>query len=479
MSRIVIVGAGITGLTAAYELHRRGVPSTILEASPRAGGLIYTDRADGFTIEAGPDSILAAKPAGVELIRELGLASALQDVRPPGGAFVLHGRRLYRLPRPSLLGIPLTWRALAAYDLLPWHARLRLALEPTVPARASDDDESVAAFFRRRFGPDAVDLIAQPLLGGIHAGDIEQLSMQSLFPRLLEMERTRGRILPSSPLHGFGASSGAVPVSDASPLASPFQSLRGGMATLVQALERALPAGTIAYGARVERIERPPTGSGQAQGWRVETQSPRGPSTIDARAIVLACPARAASTLLEPIDRESADLCARVPYVSTASIALAWPRAAVPHPLEGTGFVVVRRHADVRITACTWVSSKWEGRAPGDRVLLRVFMGGAHDPDAVSLSDDEMTLIARRDLQGVLGIDAAPALARVYRWRDAGAQHLVGHLDRVRRIEQRLAATGGLFAAGSGFRSVGIPDCIADARRVAAEAAAYDDGGRG
>ena len=466
-SPIAIVGAGVTGLTAAYELHRRGLSPIVLEATPRAGGLIYTDRADGFTIEAGPDSILAAKPAGVELIRELGLASALQDVRPPGGAFVLRGRRLYRLPRPSLLGIPLTWRALARYDLLPWHARLRLALEPTVPARTSQDDESVGSFFRRRFGPDTVNLIAQPLLGGIHAGDIEQLSMLSLFPRLLELERTRGRVLGAVP--GPGASA---------PSASPFQSLQGGMGTLVRALEHAMPAGTIEYGARVERIAR------ATDGWRVEAQTAGGSRTLDARAIVLACPARVAATLLAPIDRESADLCSRVPYVSTASVALAWPRAAVPHPLSGTGFVVARpsadsgQAADVRITACTWVSSKWDGRAPDDDVLLRAFIGGAHDPDVVSLADEEMTSIARQDLARVLGIDAAPTLARVYRWREAGAQHLVGHLDRVRRVEQRLAEMGGLFAAGSGFRSVGIPDCVTDARRVAAEAAAYSHGVR-
>lgn len=471
MSQIVIIGAGITGLTAAYELRRRGHTPLVLEASPRAGGLIYTDHADGFTIEAGPDSLLAAKPAGVELIRELGLGASLQDVRPPGGAFVLRGGRLYRLPRPSLLGLPLTWRALAGYDLLPWHARLRLALEPTVPARTSNEDESVASFFRRRFGPDTVPLIAQPLLGGIHAGDIEQLSMMSLFPRLLQMEREHGRVWRSGARRS-AAGRGA-----------PFQSLRGGMGTLVATLERALAAGTIAYSSRVQRIARSSTGSGLGDTWRVETESAAsGPRLIDARAIVVACPARVAATLLAPIDRESADLCARVPYVSTASVALAFPRAAIRHPLAGTGFVVARgstgsgRGPEVRITACTWVSSKWDDRAPDDRVLLRAFIGGAHDPAVVALSDDTLTAIAQRDLARVLGIDGPPVLTRVYRWRDAGAQHLVGHLDRVRRVEQRLTDAGGLFVAGSGFRSVGIPDCVADARRVAADAAEYADG---
>jgi oxygen-dependent protoporphyrinogen oxidase len=161
-------------------------------------------------------------------------------------------------------------------------------------------------------------------------------------------------------------------------------------------------------------------------------------------------------------------LCRRVPYVSTASVALAWPRRDVPHPLDGTGFVVARRHSDARITAATWVSAKWDERAPADAVLVRVFLGGEHDPDVVDLPDGEMIATVRRDLQRVMGIAADPVLARVFRWRRAGAQHTVGHLQRVGEIERRLRAHGRIYVAGSGFRSVGIPDCIADARRIAA-----------
>jgi oxygen-dependent protoporphyrinogen oxidase len=153
--------------------------------------------------------------------------------------------------------------------------------------------------------------------------------------------------------------------------------------------------------------------------------------------------------------------------VSTASVALAWPRDAVAHPLDGTGFVVARRYSDVRITAATWVSSKWESRAPDAAVLVRAFAGGEHDPGVVDLSDTELIDMVRRDLAAAMGITAAPSLARAFRWRNAGAQHTVGHLQRVDEIESRLRALGGLYVAGSGFRSVGIPDCVADARRVA------------
>jgi oxygen-dependent protoporphyrinogen oxidase len=442
---VVIVGAGITGLTAAYEVARRGLRPLVLEASSRAGGLILTEHVNGLTIEAGPDSLLTTKPAALDLVRELGLDAEIQSVRLPGGAFVLSGRTLHPLPRPSVLGIPKTWGALARYSLLSPIARARLALEPLIPARRDRRDESIGSFFRRRFGPDSVDLIAQPLLGGIHAGDIESLSMQSLFPRLLETERTTGSILRAP----AGATAGV----------SPFASLRGGMATLVHAIERRLPDQAIRYNAQVDRLER------TRSGWRAGTD--------EARAVILTAPAHVAAALLAPLDVEAARLCGQVPYVSTASVALAWPREAIAHPLTGTGFVVARRHSDVRITACTWVSSKWEGRAPEGTALLRAFVGGAHDPDVVSMSDEALIALVRADLSRILGISAPPSLARAYRWRNAGAQHTVGHLARVDALEKRLVDHAGLFVAGSGFRSVGIPDCVADARRVAGEAAEF------
>lgn len=436
----MIVGAGIAGLAAAYELTVRGRSVRVLEAGPRAGGLIHTEHVDGFTIEAGPDSVLNAKPAAVALIRELGLASRLQRVRAGARAFVLKGTTLHALPQPSFLGIPLTPDALARFDLLSPAGRDRIAREPDVPRRLDAADESVGAFFRRRFGDEAVDLIAQPLLGGIHAGDIETLSMRSLFPSLVARELRDGSLIGTA----LSGASDPVPPVSRSDEGAGFSSLGGGMATLVDAIVAALPPGTIHYGTPVTSL-----------------------AGIDSSSTILALPAHAAARLIAPLDAEAAALAARVPYVSTASVALAWPRADVPHPLDGTGFVVSRRHSDLRITACTWVSSKWEGRAPDGHALLRAFIGGAHDPDAVDLADAALVDVVRRDLRAVLGIAAAPSLARVYRWRRAGAQHVVGHLDRVAEIERRLAPHH-VFVAGSGFRAVGIPDCVADGRRVAA-----------
>jgi len=447
---IAIIGGGITGLAAAFELASRNVPFTLFEASPRLGGLIRTEHVDGFTIEAGPDSVLVQKPAALELCDALGLRSQLISTTQPRTAFVLKRGRLYPLPSPSVLGIPTTWPGIANYRLLSGAGRARLALEPFISARRPNEDESVGSFFRRRFGAETVALVADPLLGGIHAGDIDRLSMASLFPRFIEAERRNGSVIRSfrsTPPAGSGDGL--------------FRSLAGGMGDLVAAIERRLPDGAVHTSAAVTSIVR------DGAGWRIAA----GSTSTTVRAVIVASSATVAAKLLQPLDAGAASLCAEVPYVSTVSVALAFPRRAVKHPLEGSGFVVAKRYNNLRITACTFVSSKWHGRAPADSVLLRVFVGGAHDPDAVNLSDNEIVDLAAREIRDVLGVEGLPALTRVFRWRLAGAQHNVGQTARTAEIEARLAGLGQLFVAGSGFRSVGIPDCIVDGRAAAHAAA--------
>jgi oxygen-dependent protoporphyrinogen oxidase len=446
-SSVIVIGAGITGLATAFEFAVRQVPFILLEASDRAGGLILTEQVDGFTIEAGPDSLLVQKRAGLELCEELGLGPRLISTTPPRVAYVLHRGRLHALPSPSILGIPTAWPGIVGYDLLPWQARARLALEPFIGRPSTPVDESVASFFRRRFGGATVPLVAEPLLGGIHAGDVEKLSIKSLFPRLVDAEARRGSVIRAfrdTPPGGEGL----------------FRSLSSGMGEMVRAIERRLPDGSLRFLMAATAL-RPHDG-----GWSVEC----GREILRSRAIVLAVPAHAAARLLLRVDREAAALCTAVPYVSTASVALAWRRADVRHDLRGSGFVVARGEGAPRITACTWVSSKWDGRAPAGHALFRAFIGGARDPEAVSLSDETLVEIAVREITQVLGISGPPRLARVYRWHDAGAQHEVGHLARMEKLEERLSSLPGLFVAGSGFRAIGIPDCVADGRAVAAAA---------
>jgi protoporphyrinogen/coproporphyrinogen III oxidase len=448
-TRVLVIGGGITGLAAAFEVHSRGIPCAILEATTRAGGLIRTEHAGGFVIEAGADSVLAQKPAALELCQALGLGDQIIATRAPRTAYVLRDGRLFPLPSPSVLGIPTTWRGIAGYTLLSWPARVRLACEPIVRRRAAGD-ESVAAFFRRRFGAATVDVIAQPLLGGIHAGDVERLSMQSLFPRFAAAEARYGSVLRTF-RHQRAHPDGL------------FRSLAGGMEDLVRALVARLPDGALRLGTAATRLDR------SADGWTVTA----GEDRFEARAVILAVPAFAAGALLEPLDATAAALCREVPYVSTASVALAWRRDEVPHPLDGSGVVVARNRSGLRITACTWVSSKWDGRAPEGDVLLRAFIGGAHDPAAVTMDDRALVEVACRDMSSILGMRVPPHVARVHRWIDAGAQHIVGQTARVAAIEARLVRHPGVLVAGSGFRSVGIPDCVADGRAAGAAAAAF------
>lgn len=447
---VIVIGGGIAGLAAAYELHGRGVPFTLVEAAPRLGGVILTERIGGFTIDGGPDSLLVQKPAAIELCRELGLGGRLMPTRPPRTAFVVRGGRLHPLPGASILGIPTRITPLLASSLFSIAGRIRMASELFVKPRTDPDaDESIGSFMRRRFGREAVEYLAEPLLAGIHAGDVDRLSMRSLFPRLLEAEMASGSIIRA--FRALRAKAGGE---------SAFRSLPGGIGELVHALASALPSAAL-------RVNAPARALRARDGWTVDLA---GGESIHARRLIIAAPAFAAADLVRPLDAELADLCAGIRYASTATIAFGYRRDQVPHPLAGSGFVVPRVER-ASIMAATWVSSKWADRAPDGHALLRVFAGGARDPEALERGDAEIISRAKADLRRLLGITADPLLTRLYRWTRASAQHEVGHLDRMARIERRLERHDGLFLTGSGFRAPGIPDCIADARATAASAA--------
>jgi oxygen-dependent protoporphyrinogen oxidase len=450
-SEVVVIGGGIAGLAAAYELSVRGVSFTLLEASDRLGGLIRTEHVGGYTVDSGADSMLAQKPAAIALCEELGLAGRLMASTPPRTAYVYARDRLHQLPSPSVFGIPTTEEGLASYDLLSESARTELATLAAQSTQAGGHDESVADFFRRQFGNETVELIAEPLLGGIHAGDVEQLSMESVAPRLAAAARSGSLV---------GTFRTASASTDPEGM---FRALRAGMGELVDSIAERLPRDAV-------RLESPAIDITR-RGSTFQILTPG--TAVQSRAVIVAAPAHAAASMLADLDPMIAALCADVPYVSTVSVALAWPRSQVGHPLQGSGFVVARRHCSLRITACTWVSSKWAERAPGDMVLLRAFLGSAHDPDASSLPDDALIKIAVRDLGAVLGISTTPHLTRVQRWVRAGAQHNVGHRAKLVEIDRRLTNIPGLFVAGSGFRSIGIPDCVADGRASATAAADY------
>jgi oxygen-dependent protoporphyrinogen oxidase len=450
---VVIVGGGIAGLATAYELQKQGASFVVLEGAPRAGGVIVSEEIDGFTVDGGPDALLVQKPEGIALCEELGLGDRLVPTKPPRLAYIQRGGRLHALPAASVLGIPTRLGPFARSGLFSWAGKLRMGAELFVPPRKNDADESIGSFMTRRFGAEATTYLAEPLLAGIHAGDVDRLSLHALFPRLAKAEAKHGSVIRafrSTPEPRTPQTGGA------------FRSLPGGLGEMVRALVAAIGAGSVRLNTRVSAIAgRGPFVVRTADG-----------EAIDARAVVLATPAYVTSALVRDRDDEIARLAGEIPYASAGTVALAFPRGAIGHALNGSGFVVPRVEK-TGILAASWLSSKWPHRAPENRVLLRTFVGGARDPKALEHDDEALVARSVAALQPLLGITGEPLFARVYRFERGNAQHEVGHLARIAAIDRALARHPGLFVTGSGFRGVGIPDCVADGRATAKQVAAW------
>jgi oxygen-dependent protoporphyrinogen oxidase len=457
MADVIIAGGGIAGLSVAYELTKAGIPYLLLEAGSRPGGVVLSEPVDGFTIDAGPDSLLVQKPDGIRLAEEVGLGARLVPTLPPRIAYIQRGGRLHALPASSVLGVPTEIGPFFRTTLFSWRGKLRMGAEVFVRRRESPDDESVGEFMTRRFGVEATRYLAEPLLAGIHAGDVNLLSLHALFPRFVDAERTHGSLIRAFRAERRGRPPGGMGE-------GAFRSLPGGLSELVQAIASRLSAEAVRLQTEVTQLATDDAGD-----YLVHTSDGR---RVTARAVVLTTPAYVTARVVRPLDEGLARLCESVSYASTATIAVAFEREQVRHPLQGSGFVVPEAEG-TGILAASWLSSKWPHRAPAGRVLMRVFAGGTRDPGAVDRSDEDLLKLALRAIAPLLGISGAPMFHRIYRWVNASAQHNVGHLSLVEGIERMLARHPGLFITGSGFRGVGIPDCVADGRRTAREAAAW------
>jgi oxygen-dependent protoporphyrinogen oxidase len=467
--RVAVVGGGIAGLATARALVALGRETgrtasvTVLERSPRFGGNLRTERAGGFVLDTGPDSWVASKPHATALAKELGLGPSLVETRPDTRRFfIAWGGRLHAVPEGLVLGVPTRLAPLAFSRLFSWPGKVRMACEPLVPPRrfAGDDDESIASFVRRRLGRETAERLAAPLLGGISSGDAEELSIRAAFPQLVAMETEHGSLVK-----GMRAAARARAGSGASPAKGPpsgFLSLAGGVGALVDALVSALPGEGVALrtGTGVRALAK----SGSA--WTVDLD---GGERIDADAVVLAVSPPLAAALLAPLDSHAARELASIECGSSTLAFLGYRRADVRHPLDGVGFVVPRSMGRP-LLAGTWISSKWDGRAPDGHVLLRAFLGGPAGADVLTMDDDAVTTLARAELRALMGVDAAPVLSRVYRYVDASPMMRVGHLALVARVRARLAALGpGLRVVGGGYEGVGIPDCIRQGQDTARE----------
>lgn len=438
---MLIIGGGISGLAAAYYLRKGGVGATIIESRPRLGGVIQTEHVEGCTIEAGPDSFLSAKPAALELIRELGLAG---DVIGSNDhlriTFVRKGGRLVPLPDGLMMMVPTKILPLVTTPLLSVGTKVRMGLELLRAPQPRTGDESVADFVREHYGQEAVDYLAEPLLSGIYGGDPTQLSVSAVLPRFVELSKQYGSLTRGVLASRAKARSNGAPA----PL---FRTLKGGLGQLIEAVSAAAQPEVIRN--RAEAIER------TASGFRVRVSG----DWLESRYVVVACEAHNAGPLVAPLDARLGELLGGVAYSSSMTVAVGFDASDFPRPPIGFGFLVPKKERR-RLVACTWVGTKFPHRVPEGKIVARCFLGGMEDAGILSESDETVAADVARELRDIAGVTARPRFTRIFRWPRSMAQYTVGHPARIAEIETRTAAIPGLHLAGNAYQGIGIPDCI-------------------
>jgi len=461
VSQAVVIGGGISGLSAAWFLQEKWIPYTLIEKSERWGGKVRTDmiRHDDtpdspFVVEAGPDSFIAQKPWAAQLASALGLSDELigtnDDCRK---IFVLNRGKLTPLPDGLLLIVPTKFMPFALSPLISIPGKLRLALEPFLPVRNTDVDESLADFVTRRLGAEILDKLAEPLMSGIYNTDPYDQSLLATFPRFRALECQYGS-LTRGMIESRRASANNR-TNDAKP-ASLFLSFRCGMQTLVDRLVERL-TGDLRLNTGVIRIER--LDDGHAARYRVTLSDA---STIETDLVFVTTSAPITAHLIRAFSPDAAALIESIRYVTTGTISLAF--RAADAPLPPSFGVVIPRSENRPINAVTVSSIKFDHRSPDGYVLLRAFFGGSRSPQTVDLADESLISLVREQLRIIYGIKAAPLFTRIYRWHEATPQYAVGHLDRVAAVEKSLPP--GMFVTGSAFRGVGVPDCVHQAAQT-------------
>jgi oxygen-dependent protoporphyrinogen oxidase len=466
---VVVVGGGISGLAAAHRLVRRAAAApgrhsyevVVLEARNRAGGAIWTERHDGFTLEGGADSFITNKPAAIDLCRDLGLGDRLIETDASRRrSFVVRNGRLLPVPEGFVMLAPSrVWPVLLS-PLFSIGGKFRFLMERFVPRRRDRVEESLAAFVRRRFGREILDRLVQPLVGGVYTADPNELSLEATLSQFPEMERRHGSLLRGT--RRLVQRSGMIDRGTSGARFGLFLSLDEGMDLLPRTLAAALPEGSLRTSTAVRRVAR----SEREGGWRVELLDG---TAIEAAAVVLAAEAHASARLIDPYDHELARLLRSIPYASSLVVNVAYRRDAVGHPLDGFGAVMPACEGR-SILAVSFSSVKFPCRAPAGTALMRVFLAGALQPELFDLDDARVAELVERELKELLGIQGPPLLLEISRHARAMPQYTLGHLGRIADIRDRAGQHPGLFLTGNAFDGVGIPDCIRGAH-VAADAA--------
>jgi protoporphyrinogen/coproporphyrinogen III oxidase len=448
--KVVIIGGGITGLTAAYYLQKEArekslpLEVTIIEATHRLGGKMQTVVKDGYVIERGPDSFLARKQSAYRLAKEVGMEDKLVN-NSTGKSYVLANGRLHPMPGGSIMGVPTQLAPFLTTGLFSPIGKLRAAADFVLPRSNAEKDQSLGQFFRRRLGDEVVENLIEPLLSGIYAGDIDQLSLMSTFPQFYEVEQKYRSLIigmkkSTPPPKNTGQNGKSKGI---------FLTFTTGLQSFADAIEAKLEPGSVLKGIKVESATK------KDKGYELKLNNGQ---LINADSIVSAVGHHVLPSIFS--NHKFFEVLKEMPSTSVATVALAFPKEAIEKDIDGTGFVVSRK-SDYTITACTWTHKKWPHTTPEGKVLLRCYVGRAGDEAVVDLSDDQIIKIVLDDLNKIMNIKLEPEFAVISRWKEAMPQYTVGHKQRIETVKRHLVEElPGVFVAGSSFEGLGIPDCI-------------------
>ncbi len=467
--KIVIIGGGISGLATAYSLEEKAeregksVSITLIEKKNQIGGNILTERVGNFLIEGGPDCFLSEKPWAIQLCERLGMGESLLRTNDEyRRTYIYWNGRLREMPEGIMLMIPTRFFPILKSDLFSLAGKLRMGLELFIPKRKSGGDESLSEFVRRRLGQEIVERVAEPLVAGVHAENPDTMSIKSRFPRFVQMEEEYGSLIkgmiakrrimlnPPQPPFDKGGNRGI------SPKWTMFMTLKNGLDELPLTIVKALKMTTIITNKEVSEINK-------VSGYKICLKNG---DTVDADVVIFATPSYETGRLLRGLNSSLSDQLDTIPYVSTATISLAYKKDSISHPMNGFGFLVPRVE-NRRIMGASWVSRKFSYRTPDDSILIRCFIGGSRNEELVSLDDKDMLKMIREELKDIMGISAEPILTRIYRWEKAMPQYTIGHDERVSKIEESISKYPDIFVTGSAYRGGGISECIKNAQLTA------------
>lgn len=449
--KVVIIGGGITGLSAAFylqkEIKEKSLPIelTMIEAKPRLGGKIETIRRDGFTIERGPDSFLERKKSATDLVKEVGLGDELVN-NATGQSFVFARDKLHPIPEGAVMGVPTNIHPFITSSLFSFSGKMRAAADFILPAKKVEGDQSLGHFFKRRLGDEVVEHLIEPLLSGIYAGDIDRLSLKSTFPQFYEIEQKHRSLILGMKKTMPKQNQKDQPKQKK----GIFQTVKTGLQSIVEAIEKQLDEVQIHKGIKVTNIAR------NEKGYNLTLSNG---INLAADAIILST----SHNVIPSMFQEQESLFSyffNMPSTSVATVAMAFPEEAVKMKENGTGFVIAR-NSGFTITACTWTHKKWPHTAPKGKALLRAYVGKAGDEAIVEQSDDVIVKTVLDDLNRITPIKSYPEFSVVTRLKHSMPQYNVGHLEKIQEIIEKMKVKyPGIFLAGASIEGLGIPDCI-------------------